>query len=132
MDSSAAAVDISPSTGAATSSTNHPHVVGREQLPRVEHVSDSSSHDSSVPLPLMETHTLAMAPLSNTHQIVSLKLMNINYLYWRMQMKSYLLGQGVFHFVDSSLSCPPAHMIDASADTSSAINPYFLHWKQQD
>jgi hypothetical protein len=30
--------------------------------------------------------------LSNTQQIVSLKLTNINYLYWRMQMKSYLLG----------------------------------------
>jgi hypothetical protein len=25
-----------------------------------------------------------------------LKLTNTNYLYWRMQMKPYLLGQGVF------------------------------------
>ena len=46
-------------------------------------------------------------------------------------MKPYLLGQGVFHFVDGSLSCPPAHPIDASAASSSTISPSFLCWKQQ-
>jgi len=35
-----------------------------------------------------------------------------------MQMKPYLLGQGVFHFVNSS------------ASSSSTINPSFLRWKQ--
>jgi hypothetical protein len=35
-----------------------------------------------------------------------------------MQMKPYLLGQGVFHFVDSS------------ASSSSTISPSFLRWKQ--
>ena len=47
-------------------------------------------------------------------------------------MKPYLLGQGVFHFVDGSLPCPPAHPLDAMAATSSAISPSFLRWKQQD
>ena len=132
MDSPpAAAVAISPSTGATTSPASHPPVAGREQLPHVEHVFDSS-HDSVVPLPLMGTHTSTMVPLSNTHQIVSLKLTNTNYLYWRMQMKPYLLGQGVFHFVDGSLPCPLSHMIDASAGSFSAISPSFLRWKQQD
>ena len=57
MDSPhAAAVAISPSTDAATSPANHPPAAGREQLPHVEHVSDSSSHDSVVPLPLIDTH----------------------------------------------------------------------------
>ena len=116
-------MDSPPFTGAATSPASHPPAAGREQLP---HVSDSSSDNSAVPLPLMGTHTSTMVPLSNTHQIVSLKLTNTNYLYWRMQMKPYLLGQGVFHFVDGSLSCPPAHPIDASVATSSAINPSFL------
>jgi hypothetical protein len=47
-------------------------------------------------------------------------------------MKPYLLGQGVFHFVDGSVSCPPFHVSDSSAGSSSTISPSFLHWKQQD
>jgi hypothetical protein len=80
----------------------------------------------------MGTHTTAIVPLANTHQVVSLKLMNTNYLYWRMQMKPYLLGQGVFHFVDGLVPCPPSHIFDSSAGSSSIINPSFLRWKQQD
>ena len=49
-----------------------------------------------------------------------------------MHMKPYLLGQGVFHFVDGSVLCPPSHVSDCSDGSSSAINPYFLCWKQQD
>jgi len=79
----------------------------------------------------MGTHTPAIVPLSNTHQVVSLKLMNTNYLYWRMQMKPYLFGQGVFHFVDGSVSCPPSHIFDSSVDSSSTTSPSFLRWKQQ-
>jgi hypothetical protein len=48
-----------------------------------------------------------------------------------MQMKPYLLGQGIFHFVDGSVSCPLSHVSDSSAGSSSTINPSFLHWKQQ-
>ena len=47
-------------------------------------------------------------------------------------MKPYLLGQGVFHFVDGSVSCPPFHVSDSSAGSSSTISPSFLRWKQQD
>jgi hypothetical protein len=54
----------------------------------------------AIPLHIMETQTTVIVDLSNTHQVVSLKLTNINYLYWRMQMKSYLLGQGVFNFIE--------------------------------
>jgi hypothetical protein len=42
-------------------------------------------------------------PLSNTHQVISLKLTNNNILYGRMQMKQYLLGQGVYAFFSSLL-----------------------------
>jgi hypothetical protein len=48
-----------------------------------------------------------IVPLSNTQQIISLKLLNKNFLYWSMQMKPYLLGQGVYSYVDSSFPCPP-------------------------
>jgi hypothetical protein len=80
----------------------------------------------------MGTHTTTIVPLANTHQVVSLKLTNTNYLYWRMQMKPYLLGQCVFHFVDGSVPCPPSYIFDSSAGSSSTIGPSFLRWKQQD
>jgi len=78
----------------------------------------------------MGTHTPAIVPVANTHQVVLLKLTNTNYLYWRMQMKPYLLGQGVFHFVDGLVSCPPSHIFDNSASSSFTIGPFFLRWKQ--
>jgi hypothetical protein len=53
----------------------------------------------------------AIISLSHTHQVISLKLTNTNYLYWRMQMKPYLLGQGVFEFVKGSNSCPSSHVL---------------------
>jgi hypothetical protein len=47
-------------------------------------------------------------------------------------MKPYLLGQGVFHFVDGSVLCPPSQVSDSSSGSSLAINPSFLRWKQHD
>jgi len=80
----------------------------------------------------MGTHTPVIVPLSNTHQVVSLKLTNTNYLYWRMQMKPYLFGQGAFHFVEGSVSCPPSHIFYSSTGSSSTISHSFLRWKQHD
>jgi len=74
---------------------------------------------------------VAIVPLSHTHQVISLKLTNTNYLYWRMQMKPYLLGQGVFGFVDGSNSCPSPHILVADG-VSLQVSQHFLHWKQQD
>ena len=47
-------------------------------------------------------------------------------------MKPYLLGQGVFHFVDGLVSCPPSLISNCSVDSSSTISPSFLRWKQHD
>ena len=75
--------------------------------------------------------TASIIPLPNTHQVVSLKLSNHNFLYWRMQMKPFFLGQGVYSFVDGTSPCPPSHL--ASAETSTlSVNPAYLSWKQQD
>ena len=78
----------------------------------------------------MGTTTPSIVVLSNTHQVVSLKLTTTNYLYWRILIKPYLLGQDVFHFVDGSIPCPPYHVSDCSDGSSLAINPSFLRWKQ--
>jgi hypothetical protein len=51
-----------------------------------------------------------------------------------MQMKPYLIGQGVFSFVDGSTMCPSPHS-DVSATSpafSSSFSLAFLTWKQQD
>jgi hypothetical protein len=72
-----------------------------------------------------------IVPLSNTQQIISLKLSNTNFLYWRMQMKPYLLGQGVYSYVDGSFPCSPAYIPFADMALST-INPSYISWKQQD
>jgi len=46
-------------------------------------------------------------------------------------MKPYLLGQGVFHYVDGFLPCPPPH-IGTTDGVSFQVNNYFLCWKQHD
>ena len=46
-------------------------------------------------------------------------------------MKSYLLGQGVYAFVDGSYCCPVLY-VSATNTTAPGINPLFLSWKQQD
>jgi hypothetical protein len=66
--------------------------------------------------------------LSHTHQVILLKLTNTNYLYWRMQMLPYLLGQEVFGFVDGSNTCPSPHVL--AEDGTSRIMQ--LHGSLQD
>ena len=46
-------------------------------------------------------------------------------------MKPYLLGQGVYAFVDGSYCCPALY-VPATDTTAVGINPLFLSWKQQD
>ncbi|XP_073266434.1 uncharacterized protein [Populus alba] len=82
-------------------------------------------------VPTTHLHGAAVVPLLNTHQVISLKLTNNNYLYWRMQMKPYLLGQGVYAFVDGSYPCPALY-VATTETTTPAINSFFLSWKQQD
>jgi hypothetical protein len=108
-----------PSMTAATSGA--PLAAAEIELPQT----------SSLDVMTAMTKVPAIIPLPNTQQVISLKLSNTNFLYWRMQMKPFLLGQGVFPFVDGSLPCPPSHVI--SVDTSlPTINASYLSWKQQD
>ena len=95
----------------------------------------SSPNINVVMLPFAAT--AAIIPLSNTQQVINLKLTNSNYMFWRMQMKSYLFGQGVFLFVDGSHSCPSlldlsSYFFTASASFSAGPSQAFLIWKQQD
>ena len=76
-------------------------------------------------------------PLSNTQHVINLKLTNTNYLFWRMQMKLYLIGQGVFSFIDWLTTYPSPHDLSSNASAAFANFNYgpsqtFLTWKQQD
>ena len=53
------------------------------------------------------------------------------YMYWRMQMKPYLLSYGICFFIDGSLPCPSSHLIPSSMVVP-VHNPTFVSWKQQD
>ena len=44
-------------------------------------------------------------------------------------MKPYLFGQDVFHFVDDLVSCPPSHVSDGYASSSSTNNPSFFSFE---
>jgi hypothetical protein len=46
-----------------------------------------------------------------------------------MEMLPYLLGQGVFGFVDGSNTCPSSHVLVGDG-FSLQVNPLFLHRKQ--
>jgi hypothetical protein len=86
---------------------------------------------SSLDVMTAMTKVPAIIPLPNTQQVISLKLSNTNFLYWRVQMKPFLLGQGVFPFVDGSLPCPLSHLIYVETSLPT-INASYLSWKQQD
>ena len=46
-------------------------------------------------------------------------------------MKPFLLGQGVYSFVDGTSPCPPSHLISTTTSLPS-VNPSYLLWTQQD
>jgi len=76
MDSTVAA-DFSLTTGGAAQPASHLQAASS----LAEYVSNSSSQVSVIPLHVMGAQTPAIVVLSNTHQVVSLKLTNTNYFY---------------------------------------------------
>jgi uncharacterized integral membrane protein len=93
-----------------------------------------SANNAAMTAATASTTKTIIIPLFNTQQVINLKLTNTNYLFWHMQMKPYLIGQGVFSFVDGSTVCPsPYNDISANETTNnSGFSQAFLAWKQQD
>ncbi|KAK0599292.1 hypothetical protein LWI29_004013 [Acer saccharum] len=81
--------------------------------------SSSSSHTPSLPGPSL-AHFL--------------KLTESNYLLWSTQLRPFLIGHGLYKFVDGSAPAPaPSVTSAAPAETeSSTPNPTYLSWFQQD
>jgi hypothetical protein len=87
MDSTAVVANFSLTTTGAAPPASHLQAAAGGVLPPqqqpslAKQVNDSFSQVSAVPLHIMGTQTPAFIALSNIHQVVSLKLMNTNYLY---------------------------------------------------
>ena len=131
ISSSAAAPVVpscTPATGPPSSSAS---VLQWPQPTDVGHALFNPNNALLLPPSFAEATAMTIVSLSHTHQVIFLKLTNTNYLYWRMQMKLYLLRQGVFNFVDGSNSCPSPY-IPAADGVSFQVSQHFLCWKQQD
>ena len=123
----------SPATTPLSSSAASPHVFSSPAVAG-EHTLFNPHNTPFLQLASDVTSVFAATAIisfSHTHQVISLKLANTNYLYWCMQMMSYLLGQQVFGFVDGSNTCPSPHVLAADG-TSLQVNLLFLRWKQHD
>ena len=87
--------------------------------------SSSTSTNSPTPLP-----SLSHLPLS-----LSIKLNHSNYPVWKAQALPYFRGQGVFWYLDGSISTPPKEISFTDAitgDTTIIPNPEYEHWIRQD
>jgi hypothetical protein len=110
---SAAAPMVPSSSPAAAPPSSSASVLQWPQPTDVSHAFFNPNDAPLLPSSFAEAtaaSAMTIVSLSHTHQVIFLKLTNTNYLFWRMQMKPYLLGQGLFGFVDGSNSCPSPHI----------------------
>ncbi|XP_019163517.1 PREDICTED: uncharacterized protein LOC109159863 [Ipomoea nil] len=79
--------------------------------------------------------------LSGAHHYITMKLTMKNFLFWRMQLLSFLRGQDLLGFVDGTHPCPPATVPAASstgdstttsAEPTPVPNPEYHAWIRQD
>ncbi|KAK0591430.1 hypothetical protein LWI29_001639 [Acer saccharum] len=85
----------------------------------IGYASSSSSHTPSLPGPSL-AHFL--------------KLTESNYLLWSTQLRPFLIGHGLYKFVDGSAPAPAPSVTSAAPAEieSSTPNPTYLSWFQQD
>ena len=88
---------------------------------------DSSSTSANSPTPVP---SLSHFPLS-----LSIKLNHSNYPVWKAQALPYFRGQGVFGYLDGSISIPPKELAATDATTgviTTVPNPAYEQWVRQD
>ncbi|KAK0601255.1 hypothetical protein LWI29_022481 [Acer saccharum] len=60
-----------------------------------------------------------------------LKLTESNYLLWTAQLRPFLIGHGLYHYMDGSAPAPTP-VVFLADDGSASPNPAYLKWFQQD
>ncbi|CAA0829121.1 Unknown protein [Striga hermonthica] len=90
-------------------------------------MSSSRSSESNV-------NTMATNPtpfIHPQHQLISIKLTDSNYLLWRQQTYSAIVGYGLESFIAADSTPPPRFLSSGSTDAPS-LNPEFATWVRQD
>lgn len=81
---------------------------------------------------LSSVSTLSHFPFSGPNTVSFLKLDETNYLQWLCQMKSFIIGQGLYKFVNGTYTAPPlppqflSHLISLLSSVSSAMSKELL------
>jgi hypothetical protein len=93
--------------------------------PALSFTTSASSSSSSTPAPF------------NFAPLVTTRLGNDNYLYWRVQVVPILRSHLLTDFIDGSFPCPPQEIDNPKAPADAAAprtlpNPEFAAWHQQD
>lgn len=90
-----------------------------------ESATNSTSSSSSSSLP----HTLSFL-IANFQSFVTIRLESSNYFAWKTQVENALKANDLFDFVESSVTVPPSHVLDASG--VKIPNPEFTKWSTID
>jgi hypothetical protein len=83
----------------------------------------------------MASNSVPTISIPNISHLVSVKLSDTNYLVWESQVKPFLLGQNLWHFIDGSHPCPSPILFPSDkseSSTSSSTNPNYVSWFQTD
>ncbi|KAL1186959.1 hypothetical protein V6Z11_A01G214800 [Gossypium hirsutum] len=78
--------------------------------------------DNSFSNPLDPNNPLTIVTIQN-----SIKLNFTNYISWKIQIESILIGYELFKFIDGTHPCPPK-----TTNNTTSINPAYQTWLQQD
>ncbi|KAK6119364.1 hypothetical protein DH2020_046895 [Rehmannia glutinosa] len=90
---------------------------------------DESSEQTTVPVtpPILPSSTFVQPQ----NQLVSIKLTESNYLLWKQQVLTAIVGYGLEGFI-SSQNTPPARLITSENTSQTSLNPDFVTWLRQD
>ncbi|CAA0820292.1 Unknown protein, partial [Striga hermonthica] len=80
------------------------------------------------PNPIASSTTSFIQP---QHQLISIKLTDTNYLLWKQQTYSAIIGYGLENFIAAD-SHPPERFISTDGTTPPTLNPAYATWLRQD
>ncbi|KAK0608432.1 hypothetical protein LWI29_030576 [Acer saccharum] len=93
--------------------------------------SSTSSTSSTSPTTSFTSSTSPTASPSGPTIANFLKLTKSNYLLWTAQLRPFLIGHGLYHYVDGTAPAPTPTVL-AIDDGTAAPNLTYLKWFQQD
>ncbi|KAM1501731.1 hypothetical protein ACFXTO_027170 [Malus domestica] len=78
------------------------------------------------------SYALTPSAIPNVSNFLTIKLDRTNYPLWHAQMLPLLRSRNLVSFVDGTSQCPSAFLKDTDGNLTTAVNPAFELWMQQD